>query len=116
MKKNKRAKTSSIVVGTGLALSLASIAVAEGHNPFAEKPVVPSAGIQVASADGGCGDGKCGSGKCGAGKCGAKTDKTSTSVRKAKDGQCGAHKADDGKCGTDDKSDEGRCGEGKCGA
>lgn len=105
-KKDHKSKIRPVLfaVGAGVALSLASIPLANAASGnFGTNQL--SSGYNLADSHGATtdkADKKCGAGKCAAGKCGANKDK-------AKDGSNGAN-------GTTDKSKDGKCGAGKCGA
>ena len=97
-------------VGTSLALSLATIPIANADtaNPFSVTKLKTGYNLASHDKEGSCGsnikdkEGKCGEGKCGEGKCGGDMkDKAKEKVDDAKD-----------KTG---KMKERNCGEGKCG-
>lgn len=105
----KKTKPIAVALGAGLAMSVASVSLANAQsNPFEAKQL--QSGYMLAGHGDKAGEGKCGAGKCGAGKCGGE-DK---SADKSADGKCGA-----GKCGGEDKAADkgadGKCGAGKCG-
>ncbi len=99
--KNQKLKIKPVLaaVGAGIALSLATIPMANAasSNHFSSEKL--ASGYNVASNHSNMEkskDGKCGSGKCG---------------NKAKEGKCGGAKCDHKKS----KSGGGKCGHGKCG-
>ncbi len=110
-KSHKKANKLSLAIGTGIAVSLASLSIANAQtSPFSVTML--DSGYNLASNHTADKAEKAKGGKCGAGKCGAD--------KKAKDGKCGA-----GKCGADKKAKDvngadkkakgGKCGAGKCG-
>ena len=103
-------KKTLIALGTGLALSLASITgCADTSKNMQAKEM--SSGYKNKSVTA--------QGKCGASKSEKMDGKCGASKSEKMNGKCGASKSEkmDGKCGAEkSKKTEGKCGSGKCGA